>query len=387
MPRRSTGSPLADAAAATRLAACLPTVRKSFAAALAASVLLLLPGLSCTSPRVKVERVNEPLETATDFPLHTEHWSEPKIFQLRRQEGLDRVAQGARDDLDLFLRLGSWTRAQWPVGDPEPYPPCNGVDILAAIRSGRTGGFCGQYCYLLADALKSMGYFSVRYLELENPGGDSHFALEAWSNQHDRWVVLDPTYNVHYMDSSGRPLNAMDLHEAYLSRRIRDVLPVEGVPPPRDGKRIESLPERGIDFYANLAFSTRSDLAHLQAPLTMTDRERMFVRYDDPRGGNFKHMKFALATRRIADLYPAVAQVDAQIEKIDGETVLVDFSTRGSLPHFLAYQVRLDRGAWRRCGPRVEWAVPAGVHLLEVSAVNAAGVVGPVFGLRATRSS
>ena len=98
-------------------------------------------------------------------------------------------------------------------------------------------------------------------------------------------------------------------------------------------------------------------------------------------------MKFALATRRIADLYPAVAQVDAQIEKIDGETVLVDFSTRGSLPHFLAYQVRLDRGAWRRCGPRVEWAVPAGVHLLEVSAVNAAGVVGPVFGLRATRSS
>jgi len=344
-----------------------------------------LCAIRCTSSNVRIERVGAPRPTATDFPLHTEHWAEIKVAALRRQENLDAVVAGAAGEFERFLRLQSWTRAQWPLGVPDPYPPCNGVDILAAIRSGRTGGFCGQYSYLLADALKSFGYFSVRYVELEAPEGASHFIVEAWSNEHDRWVAFDPTYDVHYTDAEGRPLSALELHQVFTSGDTSGVRAVEGTPPPAGGKRIAELPDRGLSMYANIALALRSDLAHLDAPVTLAERERTFVRYADPAGGDFRQMKFALATSRAADLYPAVAQVDARVERVEGDSVKVSFSTGGSLPHFLAYQVRLDGGPWKRSGPELEWTVPPGRHLLEVAAVNVAGVAGPIFGLEASR--
>jgi hypothetical protein len=197
--------------------------------------------------------VRSPGATATDYPLQVEHWSEPKVAALRRQENLDRVVEGSSGEFDRFRRLLSWTRRQWPVGDPEPYPLCNGIDILAAIRSGKTGGFCGQYSYLLADALKSFGYFSVRYVELENPDGASHFAVEAWSNEFDKWVLLDPTYAAYYTDGSGVPENALELHEAWVSKRTALVRPVEVEPGPKDGTRIGDLSEHGLDFYSRFA--------------------------------------------------------------------------------------------------------------------------------------
>jgi hypothetical protein len=362
------------------------TLAGSGALPLAAAICLIaLPLSGCRSPGLAIERVNEPKDVATDFPLRVEHWAEPRIALLRRQEDLDRVVEGATGEFDRFLRLMAWTRAQWPIGVPDPYPPCNGVDILAAIRTGRTGGFCGQYSFLLADALKSFGYFSVRYIELESPDGDGHFVVEAWSNQHDRWIVLDPTYNVHYLGPDGLPLGAMELHDAWVANRAGEIRAMEGSPPPRDGRRIGELPHRGIDSYARLAFSTRSDLASLSAPLTIADREKLFVRYDDPRTGPFEHMRFVLATDRASDLTPAVAQVDSRVVKLEGDRALIELSTRGSLPHFMAYEVRLDAGPWRRTGARIEWTVPAGEHRMEFAAVNVAGVRGPVFELRAMR--
>src|SRR5262245_9115437 len=125
-------------------------------AALAVGAFVVL-GRGIPAPLV-IAPLGEAQDTRTDFPLQVEHWSEPRVAALRRQEGLDQVVAGATGEIDRFRRLMHWTRSQFPVGDPEPYPPANGVGLLAEIRSGRTGGFCGQYSYLLADALKSFGH-------------------------------------------------------------------------------------------------------------------------------------------------------------------------------------------------------------------------------------
>lgn len=353
-----------------------------WAVALTALLAACGPSRQDASPAVVLESLREPAPLETDFPLHVEHWSERKPALLRKQENLDQVVADAADELDQFLRLMTWTRAQWPLGTPDPYPLCNGVDILTDIRAGRTGGFCGQYSYLLADALKSFGHYSVRYVELESAAGESHFAVEAWSNQWNKWVLLDPTYDAHYLDATGRPLSALELHEAWVGGRKAEVRAVEREAP-KDGRRIGDLPERGLDLFERFAVSLRSDLAHLDLPLTMADRERMFLRHDDGRGAAFRHLKFALGSSRREDLYPAVAQVFHRVVKLEDRRVTLRLETRGTLPHFREYQVRIDGGEWTRSGPELEWDVPPGEHVLEYAAVNVAGVAGPVFGVRA----
>ena len=357
----------------------MPSAR---AALLAVSALIAVGCAAVGS--IRVERAGEPQSVATDFPLRVEHWAEPKVAVLRRQENLDAVAAGATGEFDRFVRLRHWVRAQWPVGDPDPYPPCNGVDILAMIRSGRTGGFCGQYSYLLADALKSFGWFSVRTVELENPQGEGHFAVEAWSNEHGRWVFLDPTYDIHYTDERGTPLNALELHEAWASGTTASIRAVEGNPPPA-GRRVADLPNRGLEFFAKFAVATRSDTASRIEPISIAEREKTYLRWDDARGGAWKNLHFVLASARASDLYPAVAQVTARTEPAGESHLRVEFSTNGSAPHFMAYQVRLDGGEWKRTGAVLEWEVPPGEHRLDVAAVNVAGVSGPVFGLIARR--
>ena len=116
----------------------------------------------------------------------------PKIVALRLQEDLDSVVKGCASEHALFEALTLWTRRQFEPGIPDPYPLSNGLDILADIRSGKTGGFCGQYSYLLADALKSLGFYDVRYVETFSGHGDGHFLVEVWDNETGRWLLLDP---------------------------------------------------------------------------------------------------------------------------------------------------------------------------------------------------
>jgi len=338
--------------------------------------------------------LGEAQDTRTDFPLQVEHWSEPRVAALRHQEGLDQVVAGATGEIDGFRRLMHWARSQFPVGDPEPYPPSNGVGLLAEIRGGRTGGFCGQYSYLLADALKSFGHWSVRFVELENEAGDGHFAVEVWSTEAGRWVLLDPTYDVLYTGPDGAPLSALDLHAALLADRDSEVTAVEGSPPPKDGKRVADLPRRGLEQYRRLAVSLRSDNARLDTPPTLADRERTFLRWDGPRpdgspddGLRFRHLNFTLGGARVSDFYPPVGQVHCLVDGMKDGVATVRFETRGTWPHFIGYQVRIDGGVWRRTAATVEWTIPQDgtMHRLEVAAVNAAGLAGPVFGLTARR--
>src|SRR5574341_946533 len=98
------------------------------------------------------------------------------------QEKLERFIHEYKDEWQRQVALCNWTNAQFAPGDPDPYPLSNGLDILKDIRSGKTKGFCGQYAYLLADALKALGYFDVRYLELESKEPQLHFNVEEWRN-------------------------------------------------------------------------------------------------------------------------------------------------------------------------------------------------------------
>jgi hypothetical protein len=137
---------------------------------------------------------------------------EPRVLDLRKRERLDAVVAGAKGEIEIFKRLTAWSRAQFEPGVPEPYPLCNGVSILDAVRSRKTGGFCGQYSYLLGDALKSFGYFRgpVRGAgECPRGPGTSRRGLV----QRPRPLVLLDPLNAALYVRDGTPLSALEIHD------------------------------------------------------------------------------------------------------------------------------------------------------------------------------
>lgn len=344
--------------------------------------------------------------TGGDFPLQVERRDEPRVIELRRQEKLDEVVAGAKGELEIFERLTAWARSQFEPGVPDPYPLSNGLSILADLRSGKTGGFCGQYAYLLGDALKSLGYFAVRYVELESEAGAGHFAVEAWCDDLGRWVVLDPL-NAALYEVDHLPQSAVELHDALIARRSGAIKVVRlplGPGSPGAGRRPAARPAADsapiyatggvgataptsdadlLALFYDVAVSTRNDFAPLERPLTIAEREGLFVRYADPRVAPFRHMNFVLNSVRREDFLAPMNQVQIEVHPDLGSSrVHTAFSTRGTCPHFAHYRIRIGDGPWKDSGPLVGWTLTPGENRLEVRAVNAFGVEGPVFRVR-----
>jgi hypothetical protein len=331
--------------------------------------------------------------TGGDYPLQVEWRDEPRVLELRQRERLDEKIAGAKGEIEIFKRLTSWARSQFEPGVPEPYPLCNGLTILDEIRAGRTGGFCGQYSYLLGDALKSFGYFAVRYVELESQTGAGHFAVEAWCDDLNRWVLLDPLNAAIYV-RDGRPLSALEIHDELIAGRAASIrinhLPFTTPAHPARPAPSDVMPPKPassdaeiLGLFYNIAVSTRNDFARLQQPLTIAQREVLFLRYADPRVQTFRNMNFALSTGRQEDILVPMNQVQIDIKEDAGMELLhIMFSTRGTSPHFVRYRVKIGDSAWKDTGAKIAWTLAPGENHLQVRSVNAYEVLGPIFTLR-----
>src|SRR6185436_19740996 len=81
--------------------------------------------------------------------------------------------------------------------------------------------FCAQYAEVLVSAAASLGWID-RPLALRRhqdfaPAATEHSVTEIWSNQHRKWVMLDPTSNM-YLEKDGVPLNAYEIRQEWFYR-------------------------------------------------------------------------------------------------------------------------------------------------------------------------
>jgi hypothetical protein len=322
---------------------------------------------SC-QPSIRIAVSFVPVQKS-NFYFIPEHWKETKLQLLYEKENFKDIPYHGQ--LDLFLKLCDWTHRQWKTSIPDPYPLSNAIDILADIRSGKTGGFCGQYAYVLADVLKSMGFFSVRYVELWSAKGESHFLIEVWSDQFAKWMILDPMENLFYVfQNSDQPANAMEIRDALLQ-------------PGKIHARSAAIPridlgDKKMYRYANFAVSIRSDLMRLAKPLTIRDRFDMFVFLKDSAtdptafGGQIPYTHI---TSRITDIYFDCNHVRVE-HCIDKKQKRIEFAffTDGSMFNFDSFAVSSDNGkTWERSGADFFIPTQAKMKSFWVTAVNMLG--------------
>src|SRR3989449_8436200 len=156
----------------------------------------------------------------SSYTLREDDFNHPRLRLLRSREKLDEVVSSAKTQFDTIKLLGAWTRRQWEPGGRFYYPPWDAVEILDLARKYGNRGFCAQYGIVLLQACQSLG-LHARYVDL--PG---HFVVAVWSDDYNRWVVMDPTNDIHF-EKGGVPMRGRDLHQAYWQGNLDGIVQVD----------------------------------------------------------------------------------------------------------------------------------------------------------------
>jgi hypothetical protein len=321
------------------------------------------------------------------LPVRFQRFDEPQLDRLVAREQLRALVVNTPRQFDQIQRVQDWVNAQWPDGSPNPYPPWNALTILDWIRSDRTGGFCAQYAQVFLQSLAALGYMA-RYIEIgnhENPY--AHYLTEVWSNDFDKWVVMDADFNVHF-ERRGVPLSAIEIHDALVSSTLADVVPVYHARPGHATPA--SWPQHTAELYYYVRYHL--DANQLSRPGDPPfERFDDMIEFDDPKVPAWEVSSVAstfhkerLTRRRTSDRRVVSGkrnQVRLRIRSAEPGSVTLDI--RDNVMQRAAYQYRLTTTgappeAWQSTSAStISVRLPDAGGRVDVRGVNIRGVTGP----------
>ena len=309
----------------------------------------------------------------------------PKLKELRTNHRLDEVVATGRDEFERQILLMDWTHQQFKKFGRPSTEAQGALEILQAIEQGHTF-FCSQYAQVLVSAAASLGWINRplalrRHQGVAQVGGSTeHSVTEIWSNQHRKWVMLDPTSNL-YLERNGVPLNAYEIRQEWFYQGGTNLIFVVG----RDQKRYRKsdLPifvkhfagfgelafhPDELDKYGFTAFIPNTDLMN-----SGFDYGRMFIVKDQLCDGTKWHVR-TVPTHPATDPYFPIGQAALGLSVVGGR---LDVSLLTLTPNLLRFEVRYEGGPWQERNDRFTWEVHPGTNRLEVRVVNKFEVLGP----------
>ena len=331
---------------------------------------------------------------ASSLPFIYQDLYEQKLDLLREQEHLERLVSETKSEFDKFLLLRHWVASQWTWHNGVIYSPWDALVILDWQRGTRSKEYKGAPVGFLSHG--GCIHFSLVYIQCclalglqargvaldaaPPPPDQSHFVTEVWSNEYEKWIVMDPTTDVHFV-RRGTPLGGLEMHELWKQNRASEVEQIEGscteAFPLGRTWAIDEYRKGGYRFYAivprnnHLSSLSPSPIDHGQS----TYHEDAYIWYGDMalEGQPW----FSLYSTRRADFLWALNQV--KVDLASGEAsgeLLVLLNT--FTPNLARFEVNLDSQGWSEVRNTVIWKLHSGLNLLETRAINVLGVSGPV---------
>ncbi|HUL51040.1 MAG TPA: transglutaminase domain-containing protein [Candidatus Nitrosotalea sp.] len=310
----------------------------------------------------------------------------PRLKELREGHHLDQVIAPGRDEFDKQVLLMDWTHQQFKRFGRPSTNSHGALQILKAIDEGHTF-YCSHYAEVLVSAAASLGWVDRplalrRHQGVNKVGGSTeHSVTEIWSNQHRKWVMLDPTSNM-YLEKDGVPLNANEIRNEWFYRDGTNLVFVVGKE--RKKYRKSALPiflgrfagfgdltvePDELDKYGFIGYIPNTDLMD-----SGYDYAKMFIVKDRLCDGTQWHVR-TVPSNPAVDPYFPIDQAALDL-RADNGNLGIDLKTM--TPNFDRFEIRIDQGGWKSSTDHVAWKVHPGPNRFEARTVNLFGVTGPV---------
>lgn len=310
----------------------------------------------------------------------------PKLKELRERYQLERVIAPGRDEFDRQIHLMDWAHHQFKKFGKPSTNAAGALSILHAIEEGHTF-FCSQYTHVLVSAAASLGWVNRelalrRHQGVAKVGGSTeHAVTEIWSNQHRKWIMLDPTSNM-YLERDGLPLNAYEIRQEWFYRGGTNLVFVIGKERKRYRKSdlpivLQHFPGFGelavhpdeLDKYGFIGYIPNTDLMDRRE-----DYGQMFITKDQLCDGTKWHVR-TLPQNPATDPYFPIGQAALTLAPDAGK---IRVTLKTFTPNFQRYEIQTNGGAWTTSEPEFTWALYVGTNHLSVRTINHFAIPGPI---------
>ena len=301
--------------------------------------------------------------------------SDPQLAVLRDNYRLSHLILPTNDDFENITRIVDWVHGQWchgtsGAGDFNP----GEFDADAIITHARHGDrfWCQVYAMTFVQVAASLG-FQARLVSLTKDGyvsSDMHAVAEVWSNRYDKWIVVDPDFNIWYT-RKGIPLNALEIHNAVIARAVDTIKIVKGVR--RSGGEFESRIPKLYGYYRYFYVDMRNDwLTNRYFPGHPKRSDSATLFWDDPRLPSV--LTLMTQTNSPHDLYWDINKTHACVGQPDIRTMNLPVYIDTLTPNYTHFEIVVD-GAQSIPENTAEfaWKLHVGRNSLAICSVNAFG--------------
>jgi len=305
---------------------------------------------------------NKPIIRST-FEFDYQPYNEKKLETLRERHKLNNVISEAKNEFDKILLIRNWVNSRWKFGASHNISyNFNALDILKRAEKGEKF-FCSEYATVYIQTLASIG-ITARYVGLFK----GHAVTEVWSDDYNKWVVIDPTFNLYYaLDDI--PLNALELHNLWMQDDWKKVEIISG----DSNNRIEDYPFRLIDYYENFFVRMRNDWFTNRYPRWHAKSNSIIngVEWQDDHTDN--DIRIARETSEADDLYWDLNQIHVELidyKKLHDKLVLILYFDTVT-PNFNGFSIQLNEGDnILTASPIFNWQLVPGLNVLEAASFN-----------------
>ncbi len=212
-------------------------------------------------------------------------------------------------------------------------------------------------------------------------GSTEHSVTEIWSNQHRKWVMLDPTSNL-YVEKEGVPLSAYEIRHEWFYRGGTDLVFVVGKERKRYRKADLPVVLKHFDDFGDLAFHPDEPdkygfigyIPNTDLMDSGPDYGRMFIVKDQLCDGTQWHTR-TLPANPSTDPYFPIDQATLSISTDDGN---IRVSLKTLTPNFERFEVQFDGAEWNPSDKAFTWNLHDGRNRLEARTLNKSGITGPI---------
>ncbi len=287
----------------------------------------------------------------------------PEFDTLRTQYKLRDVLGDHGGEFDRMKRLLNWVATRWQHDGSKMAPVRTGLAILREVDNGKRF-CCANYADVLIDCMRSLGY-PIRFAGLRtadaayNMGG-GHGCVEVWSNQFQKWILLDAQNNA-WWEHDSIPLNAYECH----------LLLTEG--------REDELQFVGQHEEMNYDYMRSTWVPYFYRPVAYWMGSSLYLVSENATPGLLyqgfpqKHE----ITDQYDRVYPSLNRTSITL-RIDSKDSLdiVRVQLDHTMPYFGRYEVRFDESDWAESADSLDWLLHDGLNTIEARAVSAVGVEG-----------
>lgn len=327
--------------------------------------------LSATTPngkKINIVRIDNPDICLAAFGFQYEDFYNHDVRALRDKYSLDRLVVNTKTDLEKFIILREWVRERISEGKPKNVDyNFNALNILERAERGERF-FCSETATVFVQCVISLGY-TGRYLGLFK----GHILAEVWSNDFNKWVIMDVGDNLHY-EKHGVPLSALELHVALESGDFSDIDVLYGI----DKKHL-SAGEKGfyISYYRDFFVRMRNDWFSNKYPHWHPKGNSIMNGLEWQGQSNSDNILVARRTSSSEELNFCLNMVSIMCDRSNSSEEEIQLIFNTFTPGFSNFLFSVDDGARvRGDNQRLTWKLHKGKNKIEVMAINVLGVSG-----------